>query len=407
MDEIVGQNEAVRALDAALSSGRLAHAHVFAGPEGVGKRTTALAFARVLLCHDPASDEAGRWRACGACAACRAHETGAGHPDLHVVRKELALHSANPELRRRKLLRIPVDLLRERMLGGRSGDGRVHEAPAHMRPHLGHRKVFVVDEAELLDDAAQNALLKTLEEPPAGTHLILVTSAEDRLGPTIRSRCQRVGFAPLDREAITAWAERYAARRREAIDAELASATQKKQRERLTAERDELAALDDAALERLRFFAGGSIGRAELALRFGLLEWQSAVLPALDEMAAGRFSPELGKRMRERIEGFAKAWVEAHDNASKDAANRRGAELMLGLVAERLRDGLRARAAAAPGDPAAGERAAAPWLHALEAVHRCEGELAAHAHLGLACDHLAHGLYEALAAGRRPASGAA
>ena len=94
MDTILGQTRAIDQLLAALASGRLHHAYIFHGPAGVGKCTTARAFAAVLLCHDPVTDLAGRVAACGACASCRAIEAGK-HPDLPVIVQELALYSAD------------------------------------------------------------------------------------------------------------------------------------------------------------------------------------------------------------------------------------------------------------------------------------------------------------------------
>src|SRR5204863_4320065 len=97
------------------------------------------------------------------------------HPDFHIIHKELAAYSDNRELREKKQINIPIDLLRERLLGGTSGSSH-HEAPAYRTAALGHGKVFIIDEAELLDPTAQNAMLKTLEEPPAQTWIFLITS---------------------------------------------------------------------------------------------------------------------------------------------------------------------------------------------------------------------------------------
>ncbi|MEL7087151.1 MAG: hypothetical protein AAGL98_01715, partial [Planctomycetota bacterium] len=223
MDAILGQTHALDQLHAQLTSGRVHHAQIFHGPAGVGKFTTALALAKVLLCHAPERDLAGRVTACGGCVSCltfrpapeeagpdatpgagagAAAGAGAGagafpgvaHPDLHVVNKELARYSDDRQVRDRKLTSIPVDVLRTALI-----------EPAYLGAQLNHGKVFIVDEAELLNAAGQNVLLKTLEEPPTpddntgggGTTIILVTANEDRLLPTIRSRCQRIAFVPL------------------------------------------------------------------------------------------------------------------------------------------------------------------------------------------------------------------
>jgi DNA polymerase-3 subunit delta' len=374
LEELLGQARAVRPLRAAVESGRPHHAFLFAGPHGVGKCTAALGFARILLCQGRPAE---RFEACGACRSCTLWAQGETealdptawpHPDLHVVTKELARFSANRELRDRKLTAIPVDLLRERVVGGRTGDGRFCEAPAHKSSQLGGARVFVLDQAEWLEEAAQNALLKTLEEPPAGTHLILVTAAEHKLLPTIRSRCERVGFARLSDEALRAWLAR------------------------------QEAAPEEDAQAALWRFADGSPGRLALAQRYGLRSWQETLRPAMEQMRAGRYPARLGGQLKQMIENFASARVQESENASKDAANREAAGLLLAMVAAELRTGLAQAAEAAPvGDPLAGERTCLPWLRALDAVERAEHELAGNTNLTLVAEHLVAGVHEALA----------
>ena len=172
LDEIQGQDRAVGLLRRAIANGRLAHAFVFAGPAGVGKRATALALARSVLC--PEKPGAG----CGTCIDCRL--VGAGsHPDLFL--EDLAAAQAE----RPTASMLSIDQIR-----------RVCASLA-LRPARGTRKVGIVDQAERLTAEAQNALLKTLEEPRGSATLVLVTSNLDALLPTIRSRCQRLLFAPL------------------------------------------------------------------------------------------------------------------------------------------------------------------------------------------------------------------
>ena len=185
MEEIIGQKSAVDTLLQSIEGDRRHHAFIFAGPLGVGKFTTAIAFAKMLVLGSSPKQSA--------------------HPDLHVIKKEDIAWSKNPILRKRKQTNIPLDLLRERMIGGKTSDGATHDAVAYKTPMLGGEKVFIIDEAELLDEAGQNALLKTLEEPPAGTTIILVTCRDDLLLPTVQSRCQVVGFSPLDDAAMKQW----------------------------------------------------------------------------------------------------------------------------------------------------------------------------------------------------------
>ena len=162
--DVRGQPLAVRLLEGALAEDRLASAYLFAGPEGIGKRRLAEALGAVLLC--------GQVPACGACPAC--HKLAAGtHPD----RIEIRLPEDKKE--------IPV------------AEIRALQARMPYAPHEGKRRVVLLFEAENLSIAAANALLKTLEEPPARTHLVLTTSSPHALLPTVRSRCQVVRFAPL------------------------------------------------------------------------------------------------------------------------------------------------------------------------------------------------------------------
>lgn len=178
LDEILGQERAIRQLGHALGQNRLAHALVFAGPPGTGKRTTALALARAELC----SNEPGK--GCDFCEDCHLVEAGT-HPDLLIEDMEKA--------REERATASQLSIGQVRRL-------RSSLALAAVR---GRRKIAIVEPAEKLGTDAQNALLKTLEEPPSGSTLILVSANPDALLPTIRSRCQTLLFAPLSEEIVT------------------------------------------------------------------------------------------------------------------------------------------------------------------------------------------------------------
>lgn len=315
MMQILGQPHAVSTLTTAIRAGRMHHAWVFAGPRGVGKLTTAVALSRWLLDPDVESittpiDESIVFDSTRTSEVCRLINAES-HPDLHIIRKELALYSDNAQLRSRKLLNIPLDLLRERMLGGRTADDRRHEAAAYRTATLGHGKVFIIDEAELLDKFAQNSLLKTLEEPPLGTYIFLVTSKPERLLPTIRSRCQYVRFNGLDDASMEQW---FAA--------------------------SELVC-EPAERQWIETFCDGSPGVALLASEYGLYGWRTILSPMIDRLNAGRFPLEMGAAMAQCIDEYAQAWVKANENASKDAANKDGARHMFTLLASHLRTELR------------------------------------------------------------------
>jgi DNA polymerase-3 subunit delta' len=199
--DIVGQDGAIWRLQQTLRANRMAHALLFLGPDGVGRRTTAVAMAQVLLCEAPQTRaNAGRFKdlpeefplrlACGICAGCRMLSREA-HPDLHVVRKELARYHEDRDVRERLMQEFSIDVIRRFLI-----------QPASLTSARRRGKVFVVLEAELLSIAAQNALLKTLEEPPSGVTIILICRQSGELLPTTLSRCVTVNFRPLPRDFI-------------------------------------------------------------------------------------------------------------------------------------------------------------------------------------------------------------
>jgi DNA polymerase-3 subunit delta' len=171
--DIVGQESAVGALRRALATGRTAHAYLFSGVEGCGKRKTALAFVEAVFC--------GRDEGCGSCPSCR-KVANIQHPDLHVIEPDGAF--------------IKIDQVRELQ---RQLSYRPFEAPL---------KACIIDEADRLNPAAGNALLKTLEEPPGKALLILVTANIGGVLPTILSRCQQLGFRPLSQHTIEEYLQR-------------------------------------------------------------------------------------------------------------------------------------------------------------------------------------------------------
>ncbi len=183
---ILGQKRAISTLESSLQADKKHHAWIFSGPRGVGKCTAAMQFANSILSWTNSNEL---------------------HPDIHVIKKEDVVWSTNPSLQRRKQTNIPLDLLRERIIGGKTSDDKVHDSVAFKTPTIGTKKVFIIDEAELLDEQAQNALLKTLEEPPNNTTVILVTCRDDLLLPTVHSRCCPVAFIPLSRTSMIEWSE--------------------------------------------------------------------------------------------------------------------------------------------------------------------------------------------------------
>ncbi|HLF07792.1 MAG TPA: DNA polymerase III subunit delta' [Dehalococcoidia bacterium] len=170
---VVGHDAAQRALGRALASGRLSHAHLIVGPPRVGKRTLALALAQALLCRVGPP-------ACNECHSCRRAAAGR-HPDLLSV---------GFEDRRGPRADLGIDQAHalQRMLA--------------LAPFEGRCRVAIIDGAERLTHEAANALLKTLEEPPPHSYLILLGEAEENILPTMVSRCQRLALRPLPKTLI-------------------------------------------------------------------------------------------------------------------------------------------------------------------------------------------------------------
>jgi DNA polymerase-3 subunit delta' len=153
-------------LQRSLQRGRLAHAYLFAGPSGSGKEAVARTLAKALNCVEQDHDS------CDRCDSCRRVDAGA-HPDVYWVRSES------------KSRRIQVEQMREFMKS------------VNLRSSMGGVKVGIVVDAECMGEEASNAFLKTLEEPPAQTVIILLTADPQRLLPTILSRCLRISFGPI------------------------------------------------------------------------------------------------------------------------------------------------------------------------------------------------------------------
>lgn len=172
-NHIRDQDGAIALLQRAIAADRIAHAYLFVGPPSVGKARTARAFAQALNCERTLGDP------CAACDACRTIASG-NHPDLLW---------AQPEKRSRT---ITVNTARAAI------------AALTLAPQSGRRRVAVFDDAECLNVAAQNALLKTLEEPPARSLIVLVSAQPGGLLPTVRSRCQLVRFRPLPMDTVAA-----------------------------------------------------------------------------------------------------------------------------------------------------------------------------------------------------------
>jgi DNA polymerase-3 subunit delta' len=339
---LFGQELATTQLAQAIGSGHMHHAWILHGPSGVGKCTAAMECARLLLDDETLEANTAAFKAPRDSRVAELIDL-ASHPDLHVIRKERADDSSIKEMRDRKQTNIPLDLLRELMIGGVVGDGKSFDSPVWRGAYLGHNKVFIIDEAELLDPYGQNALLKTLEEPPAGTYIFLVTTQEERLLPTIRSRCQRVAFRALDAAAMGAWFDRFG--------------------------------VEDSSRPWLSEFSEGAPGTAELAMKHGLRAWSEELLPRFAMLEQGRFDGGLADRLAELVGEFAERVVKENAKASKEAANRQATRCALLTLASRSRSQI--AAAAMRGDV----QAVAEAAYRVELIVRLESEVRANVNL--------------------------
>lgn len=374
LDQILGQDHAIETLTRSMESGRIHHAWIFHGPKGVGKCTTALGFGALLLDASTQRTFSGAWEADPSSKAAELLAAGT-HPDLHLVTKELALYDEDSQVRNRKLSTIPKAVIEKHLLH-----------PAAMAAQMSGgmaAKVFIVDEAELMDKSlsnapVQNAILKTLEEPPDRTIIILVTANEDRLLPTIRSRCQRVRFSPLNAMQMNQWVDQT---RRDVAKAQaIEDATAKPSPECV------LLGLSPEAIGWLAEFADGSPGVFLHAATADFHEWAARLNGPIDAALRGTYPLGLGALMAELVEAYAKRVVDTEENASKEVASRRGAEWMLRMVCTRARAALRATAKGRiePDNP----RAEA-ILHAIDAVREAETELDSNVNAAFVFDKLA------------------
>jgi DNA polymerase-3 subunit delta' len=168
-DQVLGHERQKDILRRALASGRLAHAYLFHGPDGIGKRLMALALARAIVCAEQ--------RGCGHCPACRKVDNH-NHPDLHLL---------EPDGNSIKIEHV-----------------RAFQRELNLKPLESPRKICIIEQAEAMTTGAANALLKTLEEPHGDSLLILLSAQPQRLLETIRSRCQPLPFSRHPTERIQA-----------------------------------------------------------------------------------------------------------------------------------------------------------------------------------------------------------
>ena len=265
---IRGHDEVIEKFRRAIKRGRLASSFLFVGPPGIGKRSFALKLAQALLCQKNAEESLEPCQTCESCV-----QAAAGtHPDIDFVAKPAEKSF------------IPLELF----IGDKDHRRRVglcHNIS--LRPFFGRRKIAIIDDADLMNAEGANSLLKTLEEPPPRSVLILIGTSPARQLPTIRSRCQIVPFTPLSQDDV----------------------------KQLLVEKNLVA--DAAEAMRLAHFSGGSLERAMELADAELWEFRGLLLghlaaPLLDSVAlatqvaqfvdgAGKEAPARRGRLRQVI----------------------------------------------------------------------------------------------------------
>ncbi len=182
---MIGHQDAEKAFVEAWQGGRLHHAWLLAGPQGMGKGAFAERVARFLVTHGP-DGQAATLDDAGDEAAGRLVDAG-NHPEILRLARQ-------PKDKAKELARnITIEQVRQMI------------RRLHLSLSLGDWRVIIVDAVDDLETDGANALLKTLEEPPAKTLFLLVSHSPGRLLPTIRSRCRTLRFQPIDRDVMTAW----------------------------------------------------------------------------------------------------------------------------------------------------------------------------------------------------------
>ena len=287
---IRGHDSLIQAFDQVVRRGRLAHAYLFVGPAGVGKRLFADELAKALLCEGRASghgavvsgnedqetlrqgNKDSSLEACDHCAACKLVDAGT-HPDLQIAGRP-------PDKSE-----VPVEMVRGLARG------------LDLKPARGRGRIVIIDDADDLNEESANCFLKTLEEPPPGALLILIGTSAERQLPTIVSRCQVIPFRPLP----------------EGVVAEL-----------LTAQGIE----DQALVKRLARLSDGSMSLALALADPALWEFRRKLLDGLTQP---------------RPDGvlLAQEWMKFAEEAGKElSAQRRRAALVLRLLIDFLNDAL-------------------------------------------------------------------
>jgi DNA polymerase-3 subunit delta' len=327
-DDILDQAAAVDWLRRAYQTQHMPHGMILAGPTGVGKATTARALAALWLCEKPKDA-----MPCGKCESCRVFEAG-NHPDYHVVTKELIRY--HDKTGKSKGIDLSINVIRPEVID-----------PAGRKAAMGQGKVFVIEQAELMTAQAQNALLKTLEEPAGRTLIILLTDQSDLLLPTIRSRCQLLRFSSIPQATVKAQLVK--------------------------------RGIEKSAAQSTAELSDGSLGLALKWLEDGVADSAKQLTQMLEQLIEGAPPSNLGEWFKKAADSYAEKQLARDELASKDQAMREGLALYLRLAAHHFATLMRERTDSPTLESAAG---------AIEAIVRAEKYLDANVNIPLVFQQL-------------------
>lgn len=308
LSQIVCQDKAIAALQRAFAAGRMPHAYLFSGEDGVGKYTAARAWAKMLLCQNRSArpGQTPFADSCGQCPSCRLVESG-GHPDFKPIYKELVVYTKEGK-NKTTPVDMPTDVIREFLID-----------KVATRPQMAQNVVYVIQEAEKVNNSSQNAMLKVLEEPPPFCVIILICSRLEKMLPTILSRCHVVRFGPVEPAFI-------------------------------------VKKLADAGVTEPEsgYWANFSEGRLGQALAWASLKTKedSPYLikrELLDRLAAAKLTEVLEQAdwMGKSAKKIAAAWTAASENVSTTDITRRAQKGVIQMAALALADALKLNIAAA------------------------------------------------------------
>ncbi|RKY11489.1 MAG: hypothetical protein DRP65_04125 [Planctomycetota bacterium] len=302
LKEIFCQDKAIGILQRAYAADKLAHAYLFVGPDGVGKFKTAQEWAKMLLCNDKIEQQRPEgvfYDSCGNCRSCEVFEGGA-HPDFNHIYKELVEFTKTGK--GKTPLDLPIDVIREFIIDKVAG-----------RPQMSSATVYVVREAERLNQSSQNALLKVLEEPPKYCFIIMICSRLENMLPTTQSRCQIIRFGPVDAEKIV---------------------------EQLTR--------SGVAAGEAKYWAAFSDGSLGTALAWAGLELKDKSCYQIKTELVSRFADyelpdalDFAEWLGQSAKKISDAWTEKQSNVSKKDINRRTQTGLIRMIIAALDDAMK------------------------------------------------------------------